>query len=209
METTKISDITKTKQGRFALFNEEGFLFSVDSETLVKYNITIGSTLTETELFCLREASDLRRAKDKALVYLSLRDHASVELYEKLCRKFDPHTAAAAVAEMQRLELIDDLGFARHRAVYLQNQKKSRREIGQKLSVLGLDRETIATVLEELPGEECETLTALIEKSYRTKLESGQQDKVIAALLRRGFAPRAVREAVDRFVAGLSDENEF
>ena len=37
----RIGRISKTKQGRFALFDEEGeFLFSVDDETLVKNRLT-------------------------------------------------------------------------------------------------------------------------------------------------------------------------
>lgn len=41
------------------------------------------------------------------------------ELYQKLCRSFDPHSAAAAVAKMQELNLLDDAGFARRRAAEL------------------------------------------------------------------------------------------
>ncbi|MEG1932927.1 MAG: RecX family transcriptional regulator, partial [Pygmaiobacter sp.] len=197
METMRISDIRKTKQGRFALFNEEGFLFSVDSETLVKYNVSIGTLLSEHEAQALKDASDARRAKDKALTYLSLRDYGTKELFDKLCRTFDRHTAAAAVAAMQQLELLHDEKFARHRALYLQGQKKSRREISQKLFSLGIDREIVDTVLKELPQEDA-TLEALITKSYRAKLLRGDEEKVAAALLRRGFSGRSVREAIAR-----------
>ena len=207
METIRITDYSKTKQGRFALFSEEGFLFSVDSETFVKYNITVGSLFTEAELASLRGASDLRKAKDKALVYLSLRDYASNELYQKLCRGLDAHTAAAAVAEMHRLDLLDDAAFALHRAQSLQNQKKSRREISQKLSMLGIDRETIAATLETLPEDDSAALDILIERKYAAKLAAGERDKVAGALLRRGFAPREVRAAIARF--GADDEDTF
>lgn len=206
MDTLRISDIKKTKQGRFALFDEEGFLFSVDSETLVKYNIGVGDRLSPEDLRRLQETSDTRRAKDKALTFISLRDYGSDELYRKLCRNFDEHTAAAAIAEMQRLELLNDEAFARHRAVWLHNQKKSRREIAQKLFSLGIDREIVDTVISELPEEEDATLCALIEKSYLTKLQRGEKEKVVAALLRRGFSGRAVREAVARYLC--ADEQE-
>lgn len=40
-----------------------------------------------------------RRALDKAMEYLSLRDHSSGELYDKVRKKLeDDHAAAAAVA---------------------------------------------------------------------------------------------------------------
>ena len=102
-----ISRIAKTKQGRFSLFDENGdFLFSIDGETMVKNHVREGAALDAASLEALKEQSDTRKAKDKALGYLSLRDHASGELYDKLCRKFDARSAAAAVAEMQRLGLI-------------------------------------------------------------------------------------------------------
>lgn len=205
METIRITDFSKTKQGRFALFTEEGFLFSVDSETFVKYNIKIGRLFSESEFYELRQASDLRKAKDKALGYLSLRDYASGELYQKLCRGFDPQTAAAAVAEMQRLSLLDDAAFARHRALYLQNQKKSRREISQKLLLLGVDRELIELALCELPANDDEALDSLIERKYAAKLAAGERDKVVAALLRRGFALGQVHSAVARFEQTAQD----
>ena len=83
---------------------------------MVKNHVREGAALDAASLEALKEQSDTRKAKDKALGYLSLRDHASGELYDKLCRKFDARSAAAAVAEMQRLGLINDENFARHRA---------------------------------------------------------------------------------------------
>ena len=137
-----ISRIAKTKQGRFSLFDENGdFLFSIDGETMVKNHVREGAALDAASLEALKEQSDTRKAKDKALGYLSLRDHASGELYDKLCRKFDARSAAAAVAEMQRLGLINDENFARHRAKYLADQNRSPREIRRRLAEKGIDRE--------------------------------------------------------------------
>ena len=134
-----ISRIAKTKQGRFSLFDENGdFLFSIDGETMVKNHVREGAALDAASLEALKEQSDTRKAKDKALGYLSLRDHASGELYDKLCRKFDARSAAAAVAEMQRLGLINDENFARHRAKYLADQNRSPREIRRRLAETGM-----------------------------------------------------------------------
>ena len=109
-----------------------------------------GAALDAASLEALKEQSDTRKAKDKALGYLSLRDHASGELYDKLCRKFDARSAAAAVAEMQRLGLINDENFARHRAKYLADQNRSPREIRRRLAEKGIDRDAVDTALAEL-----------------------------------------------------------
>ena len=162
----RIDRISKTKQGRFALFDEnDEFLFSVDDETLVKNRLKEGAVLDAASLSALKEQSDLRKAKDKALSLLSLRDHASGELYEKLCQKFDEHTAAAAVAEMRRLDLLDDARFARHRAKYWAGQNKSAREIRRKLLEKGIDRETADAAVAELDTDETAACRAVLEKS--------------------------------------------
>lgn len=146
----------------------------------------------------LKEQSDTRKAKDKALGYLSLRDHASGELYDKLCRKFDARSAAAAVAEMQRLGLINDENFARHRAKYLAEQNRSPREIRRRLAEKGIDRDAVDTALAELAPDETQACRALIEKNYGRRLREGGRDKVIAALARRGFSYGAIRAALEQ-----------
>ena len=197
METLTIETISVTKRGRYALFAGGQFLFSVDEETLVREKLREGLTLTLPRLEELRQKSETRKACDKALEYLSLRDHASGELYQKLCRKFGPQSSAAALAKMQELELVDDAAFALHRARYLMNQHKSRNQIAQALAQKGIERQTVARVLEQLWEEENsdpeqEALEYLIQKSYREKLAQGKTQQVAAALCRRGFAPRLV-----------------
>ena len=151
-----ISRIAKTKQGRFSLFDENGdFLFSIDGETMVKNHVREGAALDAASLEALKEQSDTRKAKDKALGYLSLRDHASGELYDKLCRKFDARSAAAAVAEMQRLGLINDENFARHRAKYLADQNRSPREIRRRPSLPPTRRRPAARSLRKTMGAGC------------------------------------------------------
>ena len=198
-----LTAIETTRRGRCALFGDGEFLFSVDPETLAKSGLCEGDALDEQTLARLREQSDLRAAKDRALLLLSGRDHGAQELYQKLCRSFDGHTAAAAVAEMQRLGLLDDAAFARRKAESLAARHKSRREIAAKLAALGLDRELIADALDALDTGEGEqaAIRPLLERQYRGKLAAGGREKVLAALVRRGFRTRDAIAAVDRFLA--------
>lgn len=126
----------------------------------------------------LQAASETRRAKDKALGYLALRSYGSQELYEKLCMKFDTPSSAAAVAEMQRLGLLDDAAFARARARHLAGQNKSAREIERRLGLLGLGAEDISAAMEEiLPQSEaacpCSGGKALPRKAGRRPAGEG------------------------------------
>lgn len=205
MEITRISH---TKKGRFALFCGEEFLFSVDEETFFTQRLAEGVTLDEAGLEELRRKSDAQRAKDKAFGYLAAREHASGELYQKLCRDFDEHTAAAAVAKMDELGLLDDGAFARRAAAWLVSKNKSRSEILRWMAGRGVDRELARQALDEVYeeqqadapeglGPEGAAALRLVEKQYAAKLAAGKKQNVLAALARRGFAAGEARRAVE------------
>lgn len=212
-----ITRIQQTRRGRFALFDKEGFLFSLDSETFFTRRIEEGLTLAPEELAELRGVSETRRAADKALDYLSVRDYAAGELYQKLCQRFDEHSAAAAVAKAAGLGLLDDERFARRRASYLMQRSRSRREIARQLAEKGVDRDLIDRVLEELyqpdetddaPDPETAAALALVRKHYARKLAEGRREAVLAALARRGFGYAAARDALALYAEELEQEAE-
>ena len=199
----RITASQTTRRGRFALFGEEGFLFSLDSETFFARHIQEGDCFSTGELAELRAASDTRKACDKALRCLSVRLWAAGELYQRLCRDFDEHSAAAAVAKMQQLELLDDASFARQKAAWMARRNKSPREIRMELARCGGDEAVTEAVMEELFAQNEEELSParqailrLLERPYAARLAAGETDKVKAALARRGFTHEDIRAAL-------------
>lgn len=198
----RLTQIKETKKGRLALFLDGEFAFSLDEDTFAAAALHQDDELEDWQIEELRNKSETRRALDKAMDYLSLRDHAAGELYQKLCRKFDAHSAAYAVARAGELGLLNDAGFARRRAAELLRKRKSRREILNDLSAKGIDRDTAAEVVEELFAEddgenpELATARALVERQYAAKLAAGKRDQVAAALARRGFSHAVIREVL-------------
>ena len=196
----RLTQIKETKKGRLALFLDGEFVFSLDEDTFAGASLHEGDDLEPWQVEELRKQSDTRRALDKAMDYLSLRDHAAGELYQKLCRKFDEHSATYAVARAGELGLLDDAGFARRRAAELLRKRKSRREILRDLAAKGIDRDTAAQAVEALydsgeDGEDPEEAAAraLVERQYAAKLAAGKRDQVAAALARRGFSHAIIR----------------
>ena len=191
----QLTQIKETKKGRMALFFDGEFAFSLDADTFAKADLHEEDLLEEWQIEDLRKQSDTRRALDKAMDYLSLRDHAAGELYQKLCRKFDEHSAAYAVARAGELGLLNDADFARRRAAELLRKRKSRREILLDLTAKGIDRDTAA---EADDGEDPELVNAraLVERHYAAKLAAGKRDQVAAALARRGFSHSVIRAAL-------------
>ena len=197
-----ITQIKETKKGRLALFLDGEFAFSLDEDTFAAAAIHEEDEVEEWRLEELRKQSDTRKALDKAMDLLSLRDHAAGELYQKLCRKFDGPSAAYAVAKAQELGLLDDAAFARRRAAELLRKRKSRRAILDDLTAKGIDRDTAAGAVEALyaDAEQDPELTAaaqLVQRHYAAKLAAGRRDQVAAALARRGFSHAVIRQALE------------
>ena len=167
----RLTQIKETKKGRLALFLDGEFAFSLDEDTFAAAALHQDDELEDWQIEELRKKSETRRALDKAMDYLSLRDHAAGELYQKLCRKFDAHSAAYAVARAGELGLLNDVSFARRRAAELLRKRKSRREILNDLSAKGIERDTAADVVEEY------------QQHFSFKLADGYSEEEIAARL--------------------------
>lgn len=211
----QITAVKETKRGRLALFVDGEFAFSLDPETFADADLHEEDEIESFRLEELRRQSDTRKAVDRALDILALRDHAAGELYQKLCRKFDPHSAAAAVAKAEELGLLNDADFARRRAAELMRKRKSRREVEQDLAAKGIDRDTAAQVLEELyapedgPDPEVAAACALVQRQYARKLAEGKRPQVMAALARRGFSYAVIRTALEANDAGEADFSDL
>ncbi len=209
----QLTEISQTKRGRYALFFDGEFAFSLDEDTFAAAGLHTGDTLTEAEAATLQKKSDARRALDKAMDLLALRDHAAGELYQKLCRKFDAPTAAAAVAKAGELGLLNDEAFARRRAAELLRKRKSRREILQDLAAKGIDRAAAAAAVEALApagpdGAEDPDLAsarALAARQYARKLAEGKTQQVMAALARRGFSHAVIKAAVQQALQEIEE----
>lgn len=191
------------------MFTEEGFLFSVDTETLYKSGITEGTILQESEVLLLKDQSDTRKAKDQALRWLSLRIYATKELYNKLCTKYDAETSAAAVELMEELGLLDDMEYAVQKAAGMIQHGKSRSEVLRKLNESGIPREIAQTALIEAGDSDEENALKLVNKMYIEKLRKGEKQKVMAALARRGFGHKAIQYAVETAMQQLDLNDEF
>ena len=201
----RLTQIKETKKGRLALFLDGEFAFSLDEDTFAAAALHQDDELEDWQIEELRKKSETRRALDKAMDYLSLRDHAAGELYQKLCRKFDAHSAAYAVARAGELGLLNDVSFARRRAAELLRKRKSRSAILDDLHAKGIDRGTAAEAVEALFAQseedeeenpELANARALVERHYAAKLAQGKWQQVAAALARRGFSHSVIRQAL-------------
>ena len=188
------------------LDNETEYL--VDRQTFDESSCRVGCDVTEEQLNDLLTASQYHRARERALYLLGLRDYACKELEQKLYCEADPTIAAAGVARLCEVGLLDDERYAARLARSLCEEKHyPRRRIEQELRRRGIDPMLAQTAAEEVDCEDYEQALAILERKYYNKLsDPDSRRRVIAALARRGFSYGAIRRAMD--ACGLPDDEE-
>lgn len=198
MSMVEITRIVQTKRGRYALFCGEEFLFSIDEETLADHEVYEGSSIGDGELSLIRAASETHKAKEQALRYLSLRAYGQKELYRKLCQKYDELSAAAVVAALCEIGLLDDAAFAAEKAKGLFLRGKSSGEVHRQLGALGIDDEIARQAIAAAEPNDNEAALKIVQKNYIEKLRDGKRQQVMAALARRGFSHAVICWAVQQ-----------
>lgn len=204
----KITAVSRRRRQLYCLTIEGGEDIEVDVRTFDESPYREGADITAEQLNALLAASQHNRARERALYLLGLRDYACKELEQKLLTEASPDIAAAVVARLQEVGLLDDERYAARLARSLSEGKHyPRRRIEQELRRRGISHGLIQAVVSELEGEDYQQALALLERKYYNKLnDPDSRRRVIAALARRGFSYGAIRRALDEM--GAPDDEE-
>lgn len=205
-----ITAIERTKKGRYSLFVEGEFLFSVTDEQLIKDHLKAGMTITPEDLDGIKERADRLFVREKALTLLSARSYTKMGLRRKLMEKVDATIADDTVERMEELGLLNDEEYARRKAADLYHLKKyGRRRVKDTLVDKGIDRTLASQIAEELePEENEEQLYAILERKYARVLDEAtdKQDlykrkaRVQNGLLRLGYGYDEIGRTVRRYL---------
>ena len=167
-ELIEITDIKKTKKGKFALFSVDRFLFSVDETVLVSNHIETGSVLTVFELERIRRESDIDKAKEKAFSLLGFKQYSTKQLRDKLLEKYDEYTADCVIRRIEELGYLNDRQYAEalvNGVITAKNMspKAARNYLYSK----GISKEITDELMENYSGNEVEDIRELLERKYR------------------------------------------
>lgn len=174
----------------------------IDTETFLRWGLKPGDEITDEELRELLQASDARRAQEKALYLLGHRAHSKKELTEKIARTAASQEAARAAADrMEELGLLDDGEYARRYAQELFTRKRwGPMRVKQELRLKGIAPEIIEELLEEYGDGDAalENMRALLEKKYPGWAEEEKvRRRAFAALQRMGYPYGDIRRAME------------
>lgn len=186
------------KGDKIHIFVDDEYRLTVDSRFWYSERWHNQTQIDSGELAALEEAVGSRRAFNSAEDYLSRRDHSEKELYEKLCRKYPPAAAAAAIQKAKDLGLLDDERFAANYALELYEKKHfASHRILLELRRKGVDREIAENAVEGLDKAGETRIIELLRGKYRAALsnEKGRR-RAVNGLLRMGYAYPDIRAAL-------------
>lgn len=190
---------TKPGKGeKIHIFVDDEYRLTVDSRFWYSERWHNQTQIDSGELAALEEAVGSRRAFNSAEDYLSRRDHSEKELYEKLCRKYPPAAAEAAIEKVKDLGLLDDERFAANYALELYEKKHfASHRILLELRRKGVDREIAENAVEGLDKAGETRIIELLRGKYRAALsnEKGRR-RAVNGLLRMGYAYPDIRAAL-------------
>ena len=205
----KITDIHRTKKGRFAVVVDGEFLFSAQEEALARSGLKAGD---ETDIYALeqlRRESEYIFGREYALHLLEYKAYSRSMLVQRLEKYVDPEAAAQVADRLCELGLINDSYYAAAYARDLFRLKGySKQRIAQALRQKGIEKEDVQEALAQFEEEELEEkLRTLLVKKYLRHLgsEKGRQ-KAQNALLRMGYRYGEIHAAIRWVLEEYADE---
>jgi regulatory protein len=185
------------RSGRFSVFVDDSFSFSLSESALLETGIVKGQTLSEAELKNLKKMSADDILYNQALNYASLRRRSTWEMTGYLKRKdASPALIKTILNKLSYIGLLNDKKFAQ---AYIDDRKAlrptSRRKIIFDLRKKHVPKEVIATLAGENSGDDRSALLAIIS---RKRQQTRYQDdlKLMQYLVRQGFNYGDVKDAL-------------
>lgn len=207
----KIVEIKKDKKHTVKVTFDNGKAFNFDLDYWNGIYLKENDQIDEKTLNHHLKESDYVRAKARGIWFLEKSDYSEKTLYEKIVAGGISNAAAArAVARIKELGLINDQKFASRLAARMSETNVSKREAYAKLLAKGVPKELIKSTLDETEFDEAAQIAAIINKKYRSKMNTQEEiQKVYAALVRKGFSYGAVSEAIRKYTKEIETQEEY
>lgn len=199
--------IIKHQRGRgnkVHLLLDDEYTVTTDINFWLDHYISDGTEISEEEWQKLLEEINYKKALNKCADLLSRRDHSVKELKVKLLRTVDEKSAQRAIDRYIEAGYLDDYKYCERLIEYLFNVKKySKAHVKQECFKRGISSSIINEILSEYEIDSVDTVLELIKTKYSAKLlQDNGKDKVIQALMRKGFSYSDISNAFYR----LEDE---
>lgn len=200
MEITALKKCKKAK-GRYNIYLDNRFGFSLSDEILLDSNLYEGLNLSDDDILELKKRDSKKKSLDSAFRYLSYRMRSEKEMRDKLKEKeYGSDIIEETIKRLYELKYIDDKEFTKS-WVAQRVSGRGRFVLRRELLKKGIDNEIIEFELKNIDDkQEIKNAKDLVEKK---KKFSGIKDrnelykKVGDFLTRRGYSYDVVKIVID------------
>lgn len=187
MKITAIKQQAK-RQGRYSIFVDEEYAFSLSDTLLLESKLVKGQELTDVEVAEYKRLSTDGKVYDHAMRYIAMRPRSQWEITSYLERKgASPALSEQILNKLSFLRYVDDLAFAK---AYV-NDRRLLRPASRRKMMAELRKKHVADkIIEEAIGSEhSDEEVALLELVTRKRRQTRYQDdlKLMQYLARQGF----------------------
>lgn len=193
----------KRNQGRVSIYSDNSFRLGVLEDTVFKFGLRVGDTLSEEQLIELKEYDEYITGKKIALNQLARRNRSREEIRKKLAeKKISSTVIEKVIVHLGKLGYIDDSKFAKEFAEdKLALRPLSRKILFQKLLQKGVSKEIIEEALDELFKKINEKdLASECFNKYFNKVKDKevivQKKKIFEHMVRKGFTFDFINELI-------------
>ena len=192
----------KKRKNRFNIFLDEEFGFAADENVLLKYNLKISQSLTQSQIEKLIKENELGKLMDQSLRFLSYRPRSEKEVVDYLIGKIsqkenikysqakESPLIKQVVLKLKKYKYLDDFEFAnwlvRSR---IRSKPQGLSLVKFDLEKKGIDDEIINSIIAKYPDQ-----TVLAKRAIEKKLANWQKlpkgdfkKKIYRYLASRGF----------------------
>lgn len=173
--------------------------------------LSVGETLNLAEYDNWLMIRQYRHALDRAVVFLTARARSIKEVENKLLQcGYLPSTVEMVVYKLQTMNILDDEEFATQWVEARSSKHLGKRRIQQELIQKGVNKQIASEALDSFDeSQEAEQAFELAQKlvpRYEKDEPRKGAQKLIQALIRRGFDWETAKEAANRAFHSIIDD---
>lgn len=192
---------------RCNIYLDNVFYIGLELETVMRNHLKIGMQIEPSALDQIQSESEIIRAFDKALSFISISKKTKKQVRQHLEKKgYTQITIDAVIEKMQNYSFVDDGEYAEDYArSYSKN--KGKLLIARELRQKGVSEEDMSVALENI-GDETDSAVKIAEKYLKNKQKDKQNIlKCYKYLLSKGFSYDTAKTAVERI--GTNEDDLF
>lgn len=173
----------------------------LDLEAVVSEGLSEGAEIDFCRLNSVILKSNQNRALQAALRLISRSDYSEAMLKRKLTPKYGAAACEFVASRLKELGYLDDVAFAQKLAEhYLCYRAQSQMQAVYNIMQKGIDRKTAQEAVAKFEIDPVLQIKRVIDSKYKHKLNTKENiNKIIAALLRRGFDYSDIRRAIQEY----------